>query len=277
MASSPFSTVHELDADLSRPRARPWFGIKASTAHSRACWRLHHRRSSRQRHIDMAPATKLQKTAPPAVRVLVRTRSPATLMLPFTAWSCVSWSWYQYTRWRPSFRSSPWRQPSSSTLYATFTRCVYRSTHGVDFSPHLTQAFVIYCFFVLLLDYLGGERSLLILLHGRPPIPAVFPVSLWRSVIDPSDPYTFLFLKRGILRMAVTPFLASFVFTSVSNRVRASQASPCACEFDHESYRHLQRRRLSRSQRILVRVHCVQHFHMSRTLVSCHILDVCSR
>lgn len=145
----------------------------------------------------------LQRCAP-----FVRTHSPATLMLPFTAWSCASWSWYQYTRWRPSFRSSPWRQPSSSTLYATFTRCLYRSTHGVDFSPHLTQAFVIYCFFVLLLDYLGGERSLLILLHGRPPIPAVFPVSLWRSVIDPSDPYTFLFLKRGILRTVVALFLA---------------------------------------------------------------------
>jgi hypothetical protein len=59
---------------------------------------------------------------------------------------------------------------------------------------------VIYCFFVLLIDYLGGERSLLILLHGRPPIPAIFPVNVWRSEIDASDPYTFLFLKRGILR-----------------------------------------------------------------------------
>lgn len=59
---------------------------------------------------------------------------------------------------------------------------------------------MIYCFFVLLLSYLGGERSLLILLHGRPPKDPVFPVSLFKREIDVSDPYTFLFLKRGILR-----------------------------------------------------------------------------
>jgi hypothetical protein len=59
---------------------------------------------------------------------------------------------------------------------------------------------VIYCFFVLLLSYLGGERSLLILLHGRPPKEPVFPINLFKREIDVSDPYTFLFLKRGILR-----------------------------------------------------------------------------
>ena len=170
----------------------------------------------------------------------VRAHSPRTLTHSFPEWSCASWSWYRYMRCRPSSRSSPWRQPSSLTSYAMFTRCLYRSIHGVDCSPHLSQAFVIYCFFVLLLDYLGGERSLLILLHGRPPIQAVFPVSLWRSEIDPSDPYTFLFLKRGILRTVAPPFLAPFVLTSTSTRIRASQASPCARKFDHESYRYLQ-------------------------------------
>ncbi|KAF8125410.1 DUF300 domain-containing protein [Boletus edulis] len=79
----------------------------------------------------------------------------------------------------------------------------------IDVIRDVYEAFVIYCFFVLLLDYLGGERSLLILLHGRPPIPAVFPVSLWSNEIDPSDPYTFLFLKRGILQyVQVKPLLA---------------------------------------------------------------------
>ncbi len=62
------------------------------------------------------------------------------------------------------------------------------------------KAFVIYCFFVLLVSYLGGERSLLILLHGRPPKDPVFPVNIFKSEIDVSDPHTFLFLKRGILR-----------------------------------------------------------------------------
>jgi Organic solute transporter Ostalpha len=62
------------------------------------------------------------------------------------------------------------------------------------------KAFVIYCFFSLLLSYLGGERSLLILLHGRPPKLPAFPVSIFQSEVDVSDPHTFLFLKRGILR-----------------------------------------------------------------------------
>ncbi|KAH7890549.1 DUF300-domain-containing protein [Phlebopus sp. FC_14] len=79
----------------------------------------------------------------------------------------------------------------------------------IDVIRDVYEAFVIYCFFVLLLDYLGGERALLILLHGRPPIPAIFPVSLWRHEIDASDPYTYLFLKRGILQyVQVKPLLA---------------------------------------------------------------------
>jgi len=66
---------------------------------------------------------------------------------------------------------------------------------------------VIYCFFALLTSYLGGERSLLILLHGRPPKEPVFPVNLIKREIDVSDPYTFLFLKRGILREYTPEFV----------------------------------------------------------------------
>ena len=62
------------------------------------------------------------------------------------------------------------------------------------------QAYVIYCFFQLLVGYMGGERSLLILLHGRPPKEAVFPFTLLRRELDLSDPYVFLFMKRGVLR-----------------------------------------------------------------------------
>ena len=64
---------------------------------------------------------------------------------------------------------------------------------------------MIYCFFQLLVDYLGGERSLLILLHARPPKHHVFPVNIFKHELDVSDPYTFLLLKRGILRAFDTP------------------------------------------------------------------------
>jgi hypothetical protein len=71
------------------------------------------------------------------------------------------------------------------------------------------EAFVILSFFSLLVEYLGGERSLLILVHGRKPIPHVFPVNLFFSPLDISDPYTFLGLKRGILQyVQVKPILA---------------------------------------------------------------------
>ncbi|TFK36226.1 organic solute transporter Ostalpha-domain-containing protein [Crucibulum laeve] len=80
----------------------------------------------------------------------------------------------------------------------------------IDAIRDIYEAFVIYCFFVLLLSYLGGERSLLILLHGRQPKEPVFPLNLFKREIDVSDPYTFLFLKRGILQyVQVKPILAA--------------------------------------------------------------------
>ncbi|TFK17733.1 DUF300 domain-containing protein [Coprinopsis marcescibilis] len=80
----------------------------------------------------------------------------------------------------------------------------------IDAVRDIYEAFVIYCFFELLLSYLGGERSLLIMLHGRPPKAPVFPINLFKREIDVSDPYTFLFLKRGIIQyVQVKPILAA--------------------------------------------------------------------
>ncbi|KAJ3480439.1 hypothetical protein NLI96_g8346 [Meripilus lineatus] len=79
----------------------------------------------------------------------------------------------------------------------------------IDAIRDVYEAFVIYCFFDLLVAYLGGERSLLILLHGRPPKYPVFPGNIFWREVDVSDPYTFLFLKRGVLQyVQVKPILA---------------------------------------------------------------------
>lgn len=79
----------------------------------------------------------------------------------------------------------------------------------IDLVRDIYEAFVILSFFSLLVEYLGGERSLLILVHGRKPIPHVFPVNLFFSPLDISDPYTFLGLKRGILQyVQIKPILA---------------------------------------------------------------------
>ena len=64
------------------------------------------------------------------------------------------------------------------------------------------EAFTIYTFVQLLINFLGGERSLIIMTHGRPPISHPWPVSLFAPKMDISDPHTFLLIKRGILQYA---------------------------------------------------------------------------
>ncbi|KAH9991944.1 organic solute transporter Ostalpha-domain-containing protein [Russula compacta] len=79
----------------------------------------------------------------------------------------------------------------------------------IDAIRDIYEAFVIYCFFQLLVGYLGGERSLLIRVHGRQPKDTPFPINVFQRELDVSDPFTFLFLKRGILQyVQVKPFLA---------------------------------------------------------------------
>lgn len=67
---------------------------------------------------------------------------------------------------------------------------------------------MIYEFLQLLITYLGGERSLLIILHGRPPIPHPFPVNIFCKPMDVSDPWVLLNLKRGVLRTSLPTFLS---------------------------------------------------------------------
>ncbi|CAG8690470.1 10411_t:CDS:2 [Dentiscutata erythropus] len=97
-------------------------------------------------------------------------------------------------------------------IYAVSSWISLTSTNAafyVDCLRDMYEAFVIYCFFNLLVNYIGGERALLTLLHGRPPTSHLFPVNLFFKEMDVGDPYTFLFLKRGILQYVyIKPVLA---------------------------------------------------------------------
>ncbi|OLL26551.1 Transmembrane protein 184 [Neolecta irregularis DAH-3] len=71
------------------------------------------------------------------------------------------------------------------------------------------EAFVIYCFFNLLINYLGGERSVIIMNYGRPPINHPWPLNHFFNKVEIGDPHTFLAIKRGILQYAwMKPILA---------------------------------------------------------------------
>ena len=61
----------------------------------------------------------------------------------------------------------------------------------------------------MLINYLGGERALIIMTHGREPVHHVWPVNHVLPRVDISDPHTFLAIKRGILQYAwLKPILA---------------------------------------------------------------------
>ena len=72
------------------------------------------------------------------------------------------------------------------------------------------EAFTIYTFLQLLINFVGGERSLIIMMHGRQPVSHPWPIGLCFSKVDISDPHTFLAIKRGILQYAYLKPLLSF-------------------------------------------------------------------
>lgn len=70
------------------------------------------------------------------------------------------------------------------------------------------EAFVIYTFFSLLTDMLGGERHIIIMTSGREPVPHPGFLGKFLPKMDISDPYTFLWIKRGILQYVwLKPFI----------------------------------------------------------------------
>lgn len=72
------------------------------------------------------------------------------------------------------------------------------------------EALTIYFFFQLLINYIGGERALIILTHGRAPVQHLWPLNHVLPKVDISDPHTFLAIKRGILQYAWLKPVLSF-------------------------------------------------------------------
>jgi hypothetical protein len=72
----------------------------------------------------------------------------------------------------------------------------------VDPVRDIYEAFTIYTFFQLLINFLGGERALIIMTHGRAPKEHLWPFGSVFPKVDISDPHTFLAIKRGILQYA---------------------------------------------------------------------------
>lgn len=71
------------------------------------------------------------------------------------------------------------------------------------------EAFTIYTFFQLLINFIGGERALIILMTGRAPVSHLWPLNYVLPKVDISDPHTFLAIKRGILQYTwMKPILA---------------------------------------------------------------------
>ncbi|EGR51801.1 seven transmembrane receptor, rhodopsin family [Trichoderma reesei QM6a] len=84
-----------------------------------------------------------------------------------------------------------------------------RAAAFVDPIRDIYEAFTIYTFFQLLINYLGGERAVIIMTHGRAPVHHLWPMNHFLPKVDISDPHTFLAIKRGILQYAwLKPILA---------------------------------------------------------------------
>ncbi|RMY70409.1 hypothetical protein D0864_09512 [Hortaea werneckii] len=95
----------------------------------------------------------------------------------------------------------------SAASWASLTSL--RVAFWIDPFRDVYEAFTLYTFFQLLVAYLGGERSLIIMMHGRPPVPHLWPLNHVCGKVDISDPHTFLSIKRGILQYTwIKPLLA---------------------------------------------------------------------
>jgi hypothetical protein len=95
----------------------------------------------------------------------------------------------------------------SAASWASLTSL--RVAFWIDPFRDVYEAFTIYTFFQLLVNFLGGERSLIVMMHGRRPVEHLWPLDKCFGKVDISDPHTLLGIKRGILQYTwVKPVLA---------------------------------------------------------------------
>lgn len=84
-----------------------------------------------------------------------------------------------------------------------------KAAFWIDPFRDVYEAFTIYTFFQLLINFIGGERALIIMMYGRRPVSHLWPLNHCLPKVDISDPHVFLAIKRGILQYAfLKPLLA---------------------------------------------------------------------
>lgn len=84
-------------------------------------------------------------------------------------------------------------------------------SYYIDTVRDIYEAFVIYSFFTMLINYLDGERSILVNFEGRLSTHHIWPLRLFWKPLDMSDPETFLFIRKGVLQFIIVKPVMDFL------------------------------------------------------------------
>ncbi|TPX31951.1 hypothetical protein SmJEL517_g04848 [Synchytrium microbalum] len=104
-----------------------------------------------------------------------------------------------------------WMVPIYAIASFTSLSSRYLSDY-IDTIRDVYEAFVIYTFLTLLINYLGGERAIMSLMETRMRTHHMWPFSLCLDPLDVSNPQTFLLIRRGVLQFVlIKPVLALLI------------------------------------------------------------------